>query len=116
MFNCSACGCPASSHPVCPAWSRNHEAKKREDERTYRQRRSQQQQQQQLDRTRRTSALHDAYMQLQVAPGACERDVTRSYKRLARLYHPDKGRMKDGGTKFIQLTAAFKLIQEECAQ
>ena len=111
MFNCSACGCPASAHPVCPVWAREQEEKKREDEKAYRRWRSQQQQHS-FDSAQRTSMLHEAYAKLQLRPGTCERDVSRAYKRLARLYHPDKGRMKDG-TKFIELTAAFKLIQQE---
>ena len=55
--------------------------------------------------------LRDAWQRLQLRPGATEGQLRASYKRLARLYHPDKNQVEDG-SRFIALTNSFKLLQK----
>ena len=107
----SCCGCPASSHPVCPAWQAQQEAKKREEEQSFRRWR-QQQEQRRSTLGKQDTELRDAWARLQLRPGATEGQLRASYKRLARMYHPDKNRPgAEDGRNFIELTNSFRLLQ-----
>ena len=102
MFHCSTCGCSAAQHEVCPIWKFEQEEKRRQQEDMFKRKVLMAQQ---LD-----SSRLNAYKILQLQPGASTRDLTKSYRKLSRRYHPDKS--GQDGSKFIQLTNAFKLLQE----
>ncbi len=61
--------------------------------------------------------LVDCYRVLGLASGASFPEVKASYRRLARLYHPDVStgdrQTKD---KFIEITAAYKFLQNSLAE
>ena len=48
---------------------------------------------------------------------ATYRDISRAYRNLARLYHPDKHideeAKKEAETKFLEITTAYDVLKEE---
>jgi DnaJ domain len=49
---------------------------------------------------------------LGVPPGSSAEVVRESYRRLAKLYHPDTNKRTDAAIRFNALTKAYKAFQE----
>ena len=50
------------------------------------------------------------YTLLDVLPSATEDEIVKSYRNLAKLYHPDRN--PDGVEKFQEITEAFKVLSD----
>ena len=55
--------------------------------------------------------LHQALALLELPPTATLSDAKASYKRLAKLHHPDKSDRADADEMFKAIGAAFALVQ-----
>lgn len=49
----------------------------------------------------------NAYKTLELAPGATQPEIKKAYRRLAKLYHPDKNSSPNASRKFREITAAY---------
>jgi uncharacterized membrane protein YidH (DUF202 family) len=58
----------------------------------------------------------DYYAILQVSPDATIDEVKRSYRRLARKYHPDVNPSPDAQENFIAVTEAYEFIMRKLTQ
>jgi curved DNA-binding protein len=54
----------------------------------------------------------DYYKILGVARGATAEDIKKSYRRLARKYHPDVSKEKDAEQKFKELQEAYEVLKD----
>lgn len=50
------------------------------------------------------------YETLQVSPQATQAEIKRSYRRLAKLYHPDSQQQKVDREQIIELNAAYEIL------
>ncbi|XP_033105250.1 dnaJ homolog subfamily C member 25-like [Anneissia japonica] len=55
----------------------------------------------------------NCYDVLNVSRDATKGEISKSYRRLARLYHPDKYKGKDGEKKFISISNAYEILKED---
>lgn len=53
------------------------------------------------------------YETLEVSPNATSDEVKKSYRRLARKYHPDINKEKDAEEKFKEINAAYEILSDE---
>ena len=60
----------------------------------------------QLDAIARMEGCSDNYERLQVSPQATKADITKAYKKLTMLLHPDKNRAPGSEAAFQALVAA----------
>ena len=56
--------------------------------------------------------MKDFYAVLQVSPYAARQDIQRSYRRLAKKYHPDVNKSADAHEKFCEITEAYEFIMD----
>ncbi|MDR0781198.1 MAG: DnaJ domain-containing protein [Pseudomonadales bacterium] len=54
----------------------------------------------------------DYYATLGVAPEASAEDIKKSYKRLARKYHPDVSKEQDAEAKFKEVAEAYEVLRD----
>ena len=47
---------------------------------------------------------------LGLAPGASRQEISKAYRQLARLYHPDVNPQPGAAEKFIQITEAYEVL------
>ena len=52
------------------------------------------------------------YETLQVSPQASQSDIKRSYRRLAKIYHPDKQQDTADREQIVQLNAAYEVLSD----
>ncbi|WP_082462759.1 J domain-containing protein [Sphingobium sp. Leaf26] len=50
------------------------------------------------------------YATLELDSSASAADIKSAYRRLAKEYHPDTGRVRDGGARFQQIGAAYEIL------
>lgn len=50
------------------------------------------------------------YTILGLSPGASESEIKRSYRNLAKLYHPDKNPSRQAHEKFLKITDAYQIL------
>lgn len=53
------------------------------------------------------------YDTLEVSPNASADEIKKSYRRLARKYHPDINKEKDAEEKFKEINAAYEILSDE---
>ncbi len=53
------------------------------------------------------------YETLEVSPNASHEEIKKSYRRLARKYHPDINKTKDAEEKFKEINAAYEILSDE---
>ena len=53
------------------------------------------------------------YETLDVSPNATSDEIKKSYRRLARKYHPDINKEKDAEEKFKEINAAYEILSDE---
>ena len=56
------------------------------------------------------SSLHEHYFALGLSPGASPEEVRSAYRRLAKLYHPDKDSSLDAEVRYRQVRAAYEAL------
>jgi curved DNA-binding protein CbpA len=54
----------------------------------------------------------DYYDILQVPKQSTNDDIKKSFRRLAKLWHPDKNKTKDAENKFKDLSKAYKVLSD----
>ena len=54
--------------------------------------------------------LHEHYFALGLNPGASPEEVRSAYRRLAKLYHPDKDASLDAEVRYRQIRAAYEVL------
>ena len=54
----------------------------------------------------------DYYETLNVARTASEAEIKKSYRRLARKFHPDVSKEKDAEAKFKQVQEAYEVLKD----
>ena len=59
---------------------------------------------------------HDLYQLLGVDPGASGVEVTRAYRRLARLYHPDVDATTGAAQRFHDISRAHRVLSDPLAR
>lgn len=60
-----------------------------------------------------TMAATDYYSTLQVDKKATKRDITVSYRKLARQYHPDINKSSGAEEKFKKIAAAYEVLSDD---
>ncbi|MDR2529297.1 MAG: J domain-containing protein [Synergistaceae bacterium] len=58
------------------------------------------------------SSLHDHYFALDLSPGASPEEVRSAYRRLVKLYHPDKDASLDAEVRYRQIRAAYEVLMK----
>ncbi len=53
------------------------------------------------------------YDTLEVSPNASSEEIKKSYRRLARKYHPDINKEKEAEEKFKEINAAYEILSDE---
>ncbi|HEV2814727.1 MAG TPA: J domain-containing protein, partial [Solirubrobacteraceae bacterium] len=53
----------------------------------------------------------DPFAVLDVAPGASLDDVTASYRRLAKQWHPDRGGGPDAARRMAEINVAYEILR-----
>ncbi|WQX25653.1 DnaJ domain-containing protein [Helicobacter pylori] len=53
------------------------------------------------------------YQTLNVSENASQDEIKKSYRRLARQYHPDLNKTKEGEEKFKEINAAYEILSDE---
>ena len=53
------------------------------------------------------------YETLEVSPNATSDEIKKSYRRLARKYHPDINKEKDAEEKFKEINAAYEILSDD---
>lgn len=117
MFYCSLCGCSAVDHVIDAVWVkeerlRQEEEARQQEARASSSRKYHKHRQTIIDNEHRRKASLDI---LGLPPTATSRDISRAYRRLALLWHPDKhaGDVTVAQSKFIQVTEAFRHLSQE---
>ncbi|MDR2529333.1 MAG: J domain-containing protein [Synergistaceae bacterium] len=57
--------------------------------------------------------LHEHYFALGLSPGASPEEVRAAYRRLAKLYHPDKDSSLDAEVRYRQIRAAYEALMKK---
>ncbi len=52
------------------------------------------------------------YETLEVSEGASPEEIKKSYRRLARKYHPDLNKGKEAEEKFKEINAAYEILSD----
>ncbi len=52
------------------------------------------------------------YSTLEVSEGASNEEIKKSYRRLARKYHPDLNKGKEAEEKFKEINAAYEILSD----
>jgi hypothetical protein len=60
--------------------------------------------------------MKDYYLILGVARAASEREIKRTYRRLAILYHPDKNPSREAEAKFKEINEAYMVLSDPQAK
>ena len=58
-------------------------------------------------------AFQDYYEALEVPRDASEQDIRRSYRRLARRYHPDINKEPGAEDRFKQISEAYEVLRDK---
>ncbi|GAA8163812.1 DnaJ family protein [Helicobacter pylori] len=53
------------------------------------------------------------YQTLNVSENASQDEIKKSYRRLARQYHPDLNKIKEAEEKFKEINAAYEILSDE---
>ncbi|PUD65404.1 DnaJ family protein, partial [Helicobacter pylori] len=53
------------------------------------------------------------YQTLNVSENASQDEIKKSYRRLARQYHPDLNKTKEAEEKFKEINAAYEILSDE---
>ena len=53
------------------------------------------------------------YETLEVSPNATSDEIKKSYRRLARKYHPDINKEKDAEEKVKEINTAYEILSDE---
>ena len=53
------------------------------------------------------------YETLEISQNASQEEIKKSYRRLARKYHPDINKEKDAEEKFKEINAAYEILSDE---
>lgn len=56
------------------------------------------------------------YAVLDIPRGATPRQIKKSYLRLAKIYHPDRTKVKNGAQKFRELQEAYGVLGDEASR
>ena len=62
---------------------------------------------------RTTDNMKDYYKILEIEFGADISSVKKAFRRLALRYHPDKNKAPDASTKFIEITEAYEVLNND---
>ena len=62
------------------------------------------------------SANHDYYRTLEVSPTATQAEIKQSYRRLAKLFHPDSNQQTANHDKIARLNAAYEVLGDPQAR
>jgi curved DNA-binding protein CbpA len=57
--------------------------------------------------------LKDYYKILGLSSQCSLADIKKAYRQLALQYHPDKNKSPDAATKFIEITEAYEVLQDD---
>src|SRR3954469_20307869 len=57
-------------------------------------------------------AFRDYYEALEVPRDASEEDIRRSYRKLARRYHPDVSKEPDAEDRFKEISEAYEVLRD----
>ena len=57
--------------------------------------------------------MKDYYKILEIEFGADISSVKKAFRRLALRYHPDKNKAPDASTKFIEITEAYEVLNND---
>ena len=52
------------------------------------------------------------YETLEVSENASQDDIKKSYRKLARKYHPDVNKQKEAEEKFKEINAAYEILSD----
>ena len=52
------------------------------------------------------------YQTLNVSENASQDEIKKSYRRLARQYHPDLNKTKEAEEKFKEINAAYEILSD----
>ena len=55
----------------------------------------------------------DFYKTLGVSKDADEKEITKAYRKLARKYHPDINKTKEGEEKFKDISEAYDVLKDK---
>lgn len=55
----------------------------------------------------------DPYDILEISPGADNSEIKKAYRRLSRIWHPDKNDEADANAKFIMIGKAYECLTDE---
>jgi tetratricopeptide (TPR) repeat protein len=115
MFYCSTCGCASESHLIDSIYAREEEERRHREEHEARVR-SDRMKSRQLH-SDSSSKTQMAYATLGLRVGSSKPDIRQAFKRLAKLYHPDKSHGASGDISyrqdmFAKVTNAYKLLME----
>ena len=60
--------------------------------------------------------MKDYYKILELSPGCSIDDIKKSYRRLAKMYHPDLNKSKHAHELFIEINEAYEILMYQAAQ
>lgn len=60
--------------------------------------------------------MESYYQILGLSPGASEKDIKKSYRKLALQYHPDKNKQPGAEQKFKQISEAYQILTNQPKQ
>jgi len=128
MLFCSLCGCPADAHPIDEAWQAEERERLAKEAafNTNRRRTSHQFHSDHMISGRQLEEERKALAVLGLPPGSDSKSISKAYKRLALLMHPDKRNKTasdqriepqvydDNDDRFVKVTQAYKLLMSRC--
>ena len=56
---------------------------------------------------------HDCYYTLGLQPGASQTEIKAAYRRLVKLYHPDRDQSLDGEMKYTEIREAYRILLKQ---
>lgn len=128
MLFCSLCGCPADAHPIDEAWQAEERERiaKEAALNSNRRRAPHQFHSDHMIIGRQQEEERKALAVLGLPPGSDSKAISKAYKRLALLMHPDKRNKSasehsgikvyehDNDDRFVKVTQAYKLLMSRC--